>query len=1640
MEPRNVAAISIKLASPEKIITWSNGEVKKPETINYRTLKPERDGLFCEKIFGCIKDWECSCGSLKTIRYRGVRCERCGVEVTHSKVRRERMGHIKLVAPVTHIWYLKGTTSRIGILLDIPAKELERVVYFEKYIVIESQITDKPVKSLISIEEYEEKKNEWGDNIVVGIGAEGIKEVLKKIDLEKEKKELLDEIEKSSSKQKAPSLSKRLALIKAFLESGNKPEWMVLDVIPVIPPDLRPMVQLDGGRFATSDLNDLYRRVINRNNRLKRLKELKAPKIIIRNEMRMLQEAVDALFDNGRRGRKVLGSANRPLKSLTDMLRGKQGRFRQNLLGKRVDYSGRSVIVVGPELPLSACGLPKKMALELFTPFVMHRLVAKDIVSNIKSAKRYIDQEKDEVWDALDEVIKEHPVLLNRAPTLHRLGIQSFQPILIEGKAIRLHPLVCVAFNADFDGDQMAVHVPLSKEAIMEAELLMLSRHNILSPANGKPIIGPTQDIVLGIYYLTKEKTGSKGTNKIFASKNEALRALDEDIISIHAPISVKLDGKLIKTTVGRIVFNNILPQGYSFQNKLFGKADLNKLIYDIFLEYGADETVKVADAIKDLGFYYSTKSGISLGVTDMLVPKLKNDLIRRANDEVFKVNEQYKKGIISDGERYDKLVNIWEHTTKEVSRLMLDEMEISYSGFNPIYIMAISGARGGKDQIKQLAGMRGLMADPSGKVKEIPIISNFREGLSVYEFYQSTSGSRKGLTDTALKTANAGYLTRRLVDVAQDIIVIEEDCGTLKGLTISIRDLKTEDESFFDKIAGRVALEDVIDIITNEVIVKAGELIDEEKTLKISNAGVEEIKTRSVLTCESPRGICSKCYGRDLGTGRMIEAGEAVGIIAAQSIGEPGTQLTLRTFHVGGVASVEDNFVRALFNGRITKMPVTKKQKDGSEPVVGEDYILGKRIGRITIDNKQINFLTSKGRTYEQGLDSNMKVKILVKNGDRVDIDKPVVRIDYISPYNGKVAQFHLDTVLIQSKGQNYAFRIPITFEKNIEIGKEIDKGSTIAYRDFKTNFCSKVEIEEKEDKRVILLISESEEPISGIIQRQRLVEAMMFIGSELRIKIGNDVKISQIIGENPNYKPIFTKINGMIEVYNVQLQKEHNEYSVIRPEVQQGRETEQGTIIVWKGKDFLLRGEVKIKDGEEVDLGTKLSENVVSDIKGRAYFIRTYKTKSGDNRITILRIVEDMEKYPLPYLRYTGTTTGTIKKVSKIKKSIIKLISKTNVMNPTTFKDYEKIHKDLENRLQELDIKRVEDKDSIKKHKYDFEYSEYNVPNISKLDEIETIEHKLINTAKEKLRVEENELLTKQFSDFFKFGRRGEGAGRQRGITQDIVTGLPRVEELFEVRKPKTDPAIVTEIEGEVEVPDDFSLKRTIKIVNKEIDETREYKIPMEKQLIVNEGDYVEAGDPLTDGPIDLHTMLKVQGEMAVQRYIVKEIQDVYKQQGVYINDKHIEVIVKQMMRKVRITDPGNTRFIEGEEVDSYVLKQENERVKKEKKAKPAKYEILLKGITNVSKHSESFISAASFQETPWALTEAAIKGKKDELFGLKENVIIGHLIPAGTGFRGYRDVDFEFEGKEEVEKILEEKKKEEEKKAEAKTVKVE
>ena len=1401
---REIRSLTIGLASPDDILSRSYGEVTKPETINYRSFRPEKDGLFCEKIFGPTRDWECFCGKYKRIRYKGIICDRCGVEVTQKSVRRERMGHIGLAVPVVHIWFFRAQPSKIGNIIGLSLKELEKVIYYESYVVINPGLTGLSRLDLISEDQYYEVMNSLPDGneklddddpkkFVARIGGDAVKNILKNTDVEKLSKELREQVAVETSQQKKQDILKRLRVIEAFKEEDgkvpNRPEWMVLNYIPVIPPELRPLVPLEGGRFATSDLNDLYRRVIIRNNRLKRLIDIKAPEVILRNEKRMLQEAVDALFDNSRRGSAVRSDNNRPLKSLSDMLKGKQGRFRQNLLGKRVDYSGRSVIVVGPELKLHQCGLPKDMAIELFKPFVIRKLIERGHNKTVKSARKVVDRKDPIIWDILEKVIEGHPVLLNRAPTLHRLGIQAFQPVLIDGRAIQLHPMVCTAFNADFDGDQMAVHIPLSYEAQLEASLLMLSSHNILSPQNGSPIVVPTQDIVLGCYYLTKVKDGDKGEDMIFSSSEEVIIAYNNRVVGLHARIKVRIDGNLLETTVGRVIFNSIVPKEMGFFNQLLIKKTFGGFIGQMFIKMGNKVTAKFLDDLKEIGFRYATAGGLSISYTDMIIPEEKITLIEKANKKVEGILNEHEVGVITDAERYNKIIDVWTHTTNDVARALMEKIRVHSQGFNSLHMMVDSGARGSQEQVRQLAGMRGLMMKPqksltgqAGEIIENPIVANFKEGLSVLEYFISTHGARKGLADTALKTADAGYLTRRLVDVSQDVIISEIDCDTILGIEIkALKDVEQEREPLAERITGRVAQGDVYHPRTDELIMEGGEIITEEIAEKIEDANIDSVYIRTVLTCESKRGVCAKCYGRNLTTGKLVEVGEAVGIIAAQSIGEPGTQLTLRTFHLGGTSSriasqsqVETNVIGKVIFEKISFVEKVEKDPFGG-PDMAVKVVTGRRgaIGIYDEDNRQI-------KKY----DVPYGAELVVNDGDLVQKRTPLYNHD---PYNA-------------------------------------------------------------------VIISD----VSGTVRFTDLID---------------NVTLQQVTDEQTGH-----------------VQK-----------------------VVIESKDKNLTPSIVII------------------------------TKDGDSK-----------PFNLPIKAYLSVEEGETISAGTVLAKISKQTSKS----------------------------------------------------------------------------------------------------------RDITGGLPRVTELFEARSPM-ETAVVSEIEGFVKFGARKKGSREILITAPDGSDEKKYNVPLQRHILVQENDEIPAGEKITDGPVNPHDILAIKGTSAVQEYLVNEIQDVYRLQGVKINDKHIEVIVRQMLQKVRIVSPGDTKFLEEDVVDKIEFIEENSKIenlvyveekgdskfkigqlvtkskireinsdlkKKEKReavvrdAEPATFENILLGITQAALSTESFISAASFQETTKVLANAAIQAKVDNLLGLKENVVMGHLIPAGTGLKKYKKITLK---SSEIEAIEEEKK---------------
>ncbi|MBN1295303.1 DNA-directed RNA polymerase subunit beta' [bacterium] len=1518
-------AILIRIASPEKIYEWSYGEVTKPETINYRTFKPERGGLFCAKIFGPTKDFECNCGKYKRMKHRGVICDKCGVEVIQSKVRRERLGHIELACPVSHVWFFKGLPSRIGNILDMTLRELERILYFELYVVIDPGDTPLKEKELLDEERYQELREEYGPRFRAGMGAEAIRELLAKMDCDALSSELREIMKNKTSQQAQKRAIKRLKVVEAIRNSGNKPEWMIMQVIPVLPPELRPLVPLDGGRFATSDLNDLYRRVINRNNRLKRLQDLKAPDVIVRNEKRMLQEAVDALFDNGRRGRALKGPNNRPLRSLSDMLKGKQGRFRQNLLGKRVDYSGRSVIVVGPELRINQCGLPKKMALELFKPFIFNKLEEKGLVTTIKSAKKMVEQERAEVWDILEEVIKDHPVLLNRAPTLHRLGLQAFQPLLIEGKAIRIHPLVCTAFNADFDGDQMAVHVPLSVEAQLEARLLMMASNNILSPSNGKPIAVPSQDIVLGCYYLTTLRDNEPGQGRIFSSGDEAVLAYESREVALQAKIYVRIDGRMVLTSVGRIIFNEALPPGFSFFNKMAMKNDLRKIIGQVYRDFGEAQCATSLDRIKDLGFYHACQAGVSININDLYIPAEKGKLISKARREVIDVEQLYQDGIITDGERYNKVVDIWSHVTERVADELFKELEservnddgspIRESGmFNPVYMMAFSGARGSKMQIRQLAGMRGLMAKPSGEILETPITANFREGLTVLQYFISTHGARKGLADTALKTADSGYLTRRLVDVAQDVIITEEDCGTEEGISVSaIVEGGEIIESLEDRIVGRTALREIKDPFSGQILCPAGEEIDEVRALRIMNAGIETVSIRSALACECEHGICRKCYGRDLARGKRIALGEAVGVIAAQSIGEPGTQLTMRTFHVGGTAKAMDEDVSASteISGRVIVSPSLKLAVNSK----GETVVLSRKDGKLIIAQPHIR--ATFGGTLnivDDRQNDEPGVRLVLKGEDRETAF--FIRTDDL--YDDSVKEF---------EGKLQILR---------EAGSDIVPGEILVEK----------------------------------MRQQWTVPEKIPYGAKMRVK---HAQIAQ--------PAIFSKVNGTVRFYHLEGDQLVETNDVLESmdsalhkvvdracfmKIFQEEEDEQEV-----ESYYIARGAiVHVPGGERVRRDQVIIESTMpGDPENRSFLLADW------DPFTLPLLAEKTGRVILEDVHDEVTIKEDVDGVTGQSRRIIGVFREELKCPEPKCKHREA--KRREGRKQYCPVHRTE---------------------LQPLHPSFTI-----RGLKSRIALPTGAHLFVEFGQEVKAGDTMAVILRESQKTKDITGGLPRVVELFEARKPK-DYAVIAEIEGEVVYgPIEKGMQKVI--IKNPHGASEEYSIPRGMHINVQEGDYVREGERLMDGSSNPHDILAVLGETELVKYLLNEVQAVYRLQGVTINDKHIEVIIRQMLKMVKVEDVGDTNFLTDEQVDRWVFKKENERVR-EFGGRHATGSLLLQGITKASLSTDSFISAASFQETTRVLTEAAVSGKVDRLRGLKENVVVGRLIPAGTGFRKYKN----------------------------------
>ncbi len=1543
--PVRFNAIRVALASPDLIRSWSHGEVKKPETINYRTFKPERDGLFCAKIFGPTKDYECNCGKYKRMRHRGVVCEKCGVEVIQSKVRRERMGHISLASPVAHIWFLKSLPSRIGTLLDMTLKELERVLYFESYVVTDPGRTPLTKKELLTETRYRQLVEEYGfGSFQAGMGAEAIRLLMRDLNLEKLAEDMRTEMMETASEARRKKIAKRLKVMNAFRNSGNLPEWMILDVIPVIPPDLRPLVPLDGGRFATSDLNDLYRRVINRNNRLKRLIELSAPDIIIRNEKRMLQEAVDALFDNGRRGRPLTGPNKRPLKSLSDMLKGKGGRFRQNLLGKRVDYSGRSVIVVGPELRLHQCGLPKYMALELFKPFIYNKLEERGYTTTIKSAKKMVEKERPEVWDILDEVIKEHPILLNRAPTLHRLGIQAFEPILIEGKAIQLHPLVCMAYNADFDGDQMAVHIPLSVEAQVEARTLMMSTNNILSPAHGKAVIAPTQDIVLGLYSVTRDRTGALGEGKVFSNPDEVRIAYDQGGVELQARIKVRMDRELVETTVGRVLLYEIVPPEIPFSdvNRTMKKKELGGLIDSAFLKAGNKSTVIFADRLKDMGFEHGTKAGISIGIQDMMIPESKVRLLDEAQSVLQEIQDQYTKGLITDGERHNKVVDTWAAVTDEVANEMFTNLSGSDQGFSPIFMMADSGSRGSAQQIRQLAGMRGLMAKPSGEIIETPITANFREGLSVLQYFISTHGARKGLADTALKTANSGYLTRRLVDVAQDCIVSEHECGTIDGIEMGpLVEGGEIIEGLGERVLGRVALDDIRDPFSDEVVVPAGGEINEERIKLIEESGIERVWVKSALTCQTRRGICISCYGRDLARGLMVNIGEAVGIIAAQSIGEPGTQLTMRTFHIGGTASrrAEQTTLTPRNEGTLRYINLnTVVNREG-------DLVVMNRNGEVAIvdspepgrERERERYPVVYGAKFKKKDGTKVKSGELIAEWDpyTVPILTEVGGTIKFGDIDDKTMQEKVDErtglstrVIIDFRNPSVRPRISIKHDVKRDV-EEVAKNIEEKFGEWRTSLHRSVGASKG---RVVKTAQER--------AWFKLINPFGHLTDEdINAHFGSlEDKLNDKFDELPDL--IFKTLEGCLE--------EKKAIQVIK------KASENASEIVKTSLEPEIRDEVESSPISDVLVGVAVGTTVkfvirstpISAAAGLIVFVwRVLSRRRSESSA----IVDDV-KATMDILRNDAEDI--------LETFVDEIIKVLRGLNESAFKTVNKTAK-LSNGLD----------------------ARYILPVGSN-----------INVA-DGQHVEAGDVLAK--------------IPRETTKTKDITGGLPRVAELFEARKPK-EFAVISEIEGAVSFGKDTKGKRKV-VITPDVGDPREYLIPRGKHISVREGDYVRAGEALMDGSANPHDILGVLGEKDLAKSLVDAVQEIYRLQGVRIHDKHIEVIVRQMMRRVTVTQVGGSDFLVGEQVEKWRFQEETEKVLAAQ-GKPPEAKSLLMGITKASLSTDSFISAASFQETTKVLTEAAINGKVDMLLGLKENVIMGRLIPAGTGNPTYTQIEAE------------------------------
>ncbi len=1489
--PRDFSAFQLRLASPEKIHSWSYGEVKKPETINYRTLKPERDGLFCAKIFGPIRDYECLCGKYKKMRYKGVKCEKCGVEVTSTKVRRSRMGHIELVTPVAHIWYVNSLPSRIGTLLGVKMKDLERVLYYEAYIVENSgdayydNENSKKVLNydVLNEEQYQSLIQRYGEeNFKARMGGQVIRDLLANLDLVEILNSLKVEISSTNSEAKKKTIVKRLKVVESFLNSGNKPEWMMITMLPVLPPDLRPLVALDGGKFAVSDVNDLYRRVINRNARLKRLMELDAPEIIIRNEMRMLQESVDALFDNGRRANAVKGANKRPLKSLSEIIKGKQGRFRQNLLGKRVDFSGRSVIVVGPNLRMDQCGLPKKMALELFKPHLLARLEEKGYATTVKQAKRMIDAKTNEVWECLSEVVKDHPVMLNRAPTLHKLSIQAFHPILIEGKAIQLHPLVCSAFNADFDGDQMAVHVPLSQEAIAECKILMLSSMNILLPASGKAVTVPSQDMVLGLYYLSLEKVDAKGSNKIFANIDEVMIAIDADALETHAKIKTRIDGKIVFTTAGRLILKSILPDFVpeNLWNKILKKKNIGALVDYVYKHGGLEITAEFLDNLKNLGFKYATKAGISISVDDIRVPEEKKAIIKEAKEKVKQIQHQHGAGLLTDSERYNNMIDIWTNTNNSIADKMMKMMKEDKDGFNSIYMMADSGARGSAAQIRQLAGMRGLMAKPDGSIIETPIISNFREGLNVLEYFNSTHGARKGLADTALKTANAGYLTRKLIDVSQNVKVTQEDCGTHEGVEITeITESGELIETLEERLQGRVLADDVIDSITNEVLYPEGTLIDEEKAKVLAEAGVKSASIRTPITCKAKKGVCAKCYGINLGEGKMVKPGEAVGIISAQSIGEPGTQLTLRTFHIGGTASTEQQDRQVV------------AQKEGF-----------------------IRYYNLKTYTTKEG-----KEIVANRRNAAVLLVEPKIK----SPIKGtlKIENAH-EEVIVSIKGSKDEVRY--TLRKN-----DLAKPNELA-------------------------------GVSG------KVEGKFYIPYNSGDKIEKDESIVEVIKEGwniPNRIPYASEL------------KVHNG----EPVVQKIHAGASGTV-----KYYILNGDYlerhhEIKKGDTVEAKGLFA--VVADREDREA-IRHYIPRNS-----IIEVNDNTEVDAKTLLSSPSSFEHVV--VAEWDPYSNPIIAEADGV--ISFEDIQPGHSATEQKDELTNTKRLV-------------INEYLPTGVKPTLHLALKSGEII---KYQLEPKTNILISEGAEV-----KQGDTLGRTPKAvakSKDITGGLPRVSELFEARRPRN-ATVIAEIDGVVRFGKALRSKERI-IIEADDGTSSEYLVDKNRQILVHPGEYVHAGEHLTDGVVSSHDILRILGEKALHYYLISEIQQVYRGQGVAISDKHIEIIVSQMLRQVKIIDSGNTNYIVGDLVSRRKFREENERIMKIG-GEPAIAEPVLLGVTRAAISSDSIISAASFQETTKVLTEASIAAKFDYLEDLKENVILGRMIPVGTGLYQDKEVKLSYE----------------------------